>query len=230
MECDAEFLKGLYADGQPETGTYIYVEVADTGCGMTPAVRTRIFDPFFTTKFTGRGLGMAAVLGIVRGHKGAIRVESEPAYGTTIQVFFPAQTEDVTGSESDQPAGESWEGCGTVLIVDDDETVLTLAKRMLTFLGCETLTASNGLEALDVYHTHGDEITCVLLDLTMPVMDGAETFRALRKMDPQARVVMSSGYNEQAVVEQFAGEGLAGFVQKPYQLATLEERLREVMG
>ena len=231
MECNREYLTTAYLDKDLKAGQYVYVEVADTGCGMTAQVQQRMFDPFFTTKFTGRGLGMAAMLGIVRGHQGAIKVSSEPGQGTTIKVLFPARADmHIRPANGVTATSDRWQGSGTILVVDDDETVLTLACRMVEFMGFDVLRAADGREALQVYLNHPGEIRGVVLDLTMPHMDGEETFRELRRIDPDVLVIMSSGYSEQDVTGRFAGKGLAGFIQKPYQLKSLEEKLREVLG
>jgi len=228
LHCTVPYLAGTYvAESLPE-GLYVYAEVADTGCGMTPEVKQRMFEPFFTTKFSGRGLGMAAVLGILRGHKGAIEVYSEVGKGTTIKVLFPASGKAAAEDGQAQPVAE-WRGSGTVLLVDDDQAILVLVADMLKRIGFSVLTATDGCSALEAYRAHRSEIACVVLDLTMPDFDGAETFRELRQLDPKARVIITSGYDEQEVAQRFAGKGLAAFMQKPYQTATLRTKLREVL-
>lgn len=230
VECDRATLAATVVDdGLPE-GPYIALEVADTGCGMAPEVQRRVFDPFFSTKFTGRGLGMAAVLGIVRGHRGAIRLESEPQAGTRVTVLFPAsrKASGVRPGRDSSPCGEAVRG--TVLVVDDDDNVRPVTRMMLERLGFEVLLASNGREGVEVYRARQGEVVCVLLDLTMPEMDGEETFAALRELDPQVRVILSSGYNQLEVVQRFADRGLAGFVQKPYRLADLQAVLEDTLG
>lgn len=230
MECDRAYLSETWIDDSLPTGFYVYLEVADTGCGMERSIISKIFDPFFTTKFTGRGLGLAAVLGIVRGHHGTIKVYSEPGKGTTFKILLPASRRPVKRLRGDGSAPQGWRGSGTVLLVDDEETIRALGKRMLERFGFSVLMACDGREALHVFEEHRDHIACVLLDLTMPHMDGEEAFRELRRIRPDIRIILSSGYNEQEVSQRFLGKGLAGFIQKPYQLASLEQILKQVLG
>ncbi|MBE7560041.1 response regulator [bacterium] len=230
VECDRAYLAGSYIDEDLPPGLYVYLEVADTGCGMTPETLARVFDPFFSTKFTGRGLGLAAVLGIVRGHRGAIKVYSEPGRGTTFKVLFPASSRPVQNDAVRQPAAARWRGVGLILVVDDEETVRTLARRMLERLGFTVLVASDGQEGVEIFRQHADEVRAVLLDMTMPHMDGEEAFRELRRIRPDVRVVLSSGYNEQDATNRFAGKGLAGFIQKPYCLEDLCDVIRRALG
>ncbi len=229
LRCDSAYLEETHLADDLAEGTYIYVEVADTGCGVTPEVRARMFDPFFTTKFTGRGLGMAAALGIVRGHRGAIKINSEPGKGTTVKVLFPASEKAVRARSDRVPVGGDWKGEGTVLLVDDEQSILAVATSMLEMMGFTVVTASDGREALQVFREHEDDIVCVLLDLTMPRMDGGEAFRELRRIKPDVRVIMTSGYNEQEVTQRFVGKGLAGFLQKPFLYDALLASLREAL-
>ena len=228
MDCDRRYLSEMWIDeGLPE-GPYLTLEIADTGCGMNRETVSKIFEPFYTTKFTGRGLGMAAVLGIVRGHKGAIKVYSEVGKGTTLRLLLPAVT--LESRTHAQPAfTDPWHGKGTVLLVGDEIVICALGKEMLQEIGFDVLTAENGVKALELFETNKDEIICVVLDLTMPCMDGEETFRELRRIKSDVRVVMSSGYNEQEVTQKFLGKGLAGFIQKPYKMIELQQKLREVI-
>jgi two-component system, cell cycle sensor histidine kinase and response regulator CckA len=230
MGCDQAYLKTTWLKDPLREGIYAYLEVADSGCGIAKEQLLKIFDPFFTTKFTGRGLGLAAVLGIVRGHKGAIKVVSEAGHGTTFTVLFP-----VTGAAPNLPAGSKagevhWRGKGLILLVDDEESIRDIGKRMLQYLGFEVIVATDGRDALAQIREHGDRITVILLDLTMPHMDGAETFRELQQIRTDIPVVLSSGYSKQDVVERFAGKGIAGFIPKPYTLGNLQTVLQPLLG
>ena len=228
MDCDRQYLSESWLDEQLPEGMYVFIEVADSGVGMDAETRTRIFDPFFTTKFTGRGLGLAAVLGIVRGHRGAIKVYSELGRGTTFKVLFPASERAEVPQEASAIRG-IYEGKGTVLLVDDDESVRAVGRKMLERIGFSVVTAADGAEAIARFRERADDIICAIVDLTMPHVDGAETFRELRRMRPGVRVILSSGYNEQDVTQRFVGKGLAGFIQKPYQLSTLVAVLKDVL-
>jgi signal transduction histidine kinase/CheY-like chemotaxis protein len=224
MYCDRNYLKNVWLDENLADGHYAYLEIADTGCGMDRETLAKLFDPFFTTKFTGRGLGMAAVLGIVRGHKGAVKVYSEPGKGTTFKILLPAAGHPAELC-NDADHSDEFRGSGTVLLVDDEETIRGVGAEMLKELGFSTITASDGREAVETFRNNSD-ISFVILDLTMPHMDGEQCFRELRQLNPDIRVIMSSGFNEQEVTQKFIGKGLAGFIQKPYKLSTLREVFR----
>ena len=223
MECDRNYLTDVWLDENLHEGLYVSLERADTGCGMSKETMSKIFDPFFTTKFTGRGLGMAAVLGIIRGHKGAIKVYSEPGKGTSFKVPLPASSRP---EELLHPDGrnDQWLGRGVVLLVDDEESIRALGGDMLRALGYEVVMAEDGRHALEVFRARED-IVFVILDLTMPHLDGEQAFRELRRLKPDLKVVMSSAYHEQEVSRKFLGKGLAGFIRKPYNLSALRDVL-----
>jgi PAS domain S-box-containing protein len=230
--CDEEYLRKTELHDGLATGMYVHLEVTDTGGGMDTETRSRIFEPFFSTKFTGRGLGLAAVLGIVRAHKGALKVYSEPGKGTTFKILFPALEdagEEARTNESSSSPLADWRGKGTILLVDDEESLVALGARMLEHLGFTMLTAADGLQAVELYRERGKEIGLVLMDLTMPHMDGAKAFGELRRLNPEVRVVLASGYSGEDVAARFAGKGLAGVLQKPYTLAKLRELLAGLM-
>ncbi|MBT0663471.1 PAS domain S-box protein [Geobacter pelophilus] len=227
MECNSAFLRDVWLEDNLPGGVYVYVEVSDNGCGMDKETMKRIFDPFFTTKFTGRGLGMAAVLGIIRGHKGLIKIYSEPGQGSVFKILLPSTSKPEEQANETRDARESWQGRGLVLFVDDEETVCDIGSEMLKMLGFEVITALDGREALDVFQRH-PEISLVIIDLMMPHLDGEQTFTELRKLRPDLKVIMSSGYNEQEVTQRFLGKGISGFIQKPYRLSDLETVIKKI--
>jgi PAS domain S-box-containing protein len=229
VDVDEQYLATTFLNDGLTPGTYVYLEVSDNGCGMNDSTQKRIFDPFFTTKATGRGLGLAAVLGIVRGHRGAIKCYSETGKGTTFKVLFPACKGTVHSQPLAAPDPNMERGHRLILVVDDEPSVREVAARMLQRRGFEVECASNGVEAVDTYRQRRAEICLVLLDMMMPGLSGEETFRQLRAIDPHVRVILSSGYNEQDATSRFVGKGLAGFVHKPYRVGELWEAIRAAL-
>jgi CheY-like chemotaxis protein len=219
---DEFYVQSLFSSEGIASGTYVYLEVHDTGCGMDEATKARIFDPFFTTKFTGRGLGLAAVMGIVRGHKGAMKVYSSLGKGTTFKVFFPASEAAAVGPS---PEVTSFRGEGLVLVIDDDQGVREAAGRLLEFFGFRVLQATDGRHGAEVFRQHESTVVLIILDMTMPEMNGEETFRAIRRVRSDVPVILTSGYNEIEATRRFTAKGLAGFLQKPFTPKELTQKL-----
>jgi two-component system, cell cycle sensor histidine kinase and response regulator CckA len=225
-QCDRAYLAGGVLDKHIPEGPYVSLEVTDTGCGMSGETQARMFEPFFTTKFTGRGLGLAAVQGIVRGHHGTILVTSELGRGTRIEALFPPTKRPVIAPQVSAPVPPAWRGEGTILVVDDEAYIRSGAAEALRHSGFTVLTAADGQEAVGVFREHAETIRAVLLDLTMPNMDGAATMIQLRQIRPDVRVVLSSGYTEEEATRQFTNRDLVGFLQKPYALKDLIASVR----
>jgi PAS domain S-box-containing protein len=282
------YLATTYLTPDLPSGNYVYLEIADSGCGMDATTLARIFEPFFTTRFTGRGLGLSAVLGIVRGHRGALQVHSEPGRGTTFTIFFPTTdhrppttdhrpptTEDrdatpspildprssnedrgskiedrnasaaetlaskpnpvssnepsVVGRQPPALSGGEGSVVGTVLVIEDDPSVRALAARLLKHFGYDVVIADDGYAGVAAFQDQPSAIDCVLLDMSMPHMDGWQTLQAIQRIRPDARVVLMSGHDEQEIASQFAGLTLASVLPKPFSPAMLREHMRRAL-
>jgi PAS domain S-box-containing protein len=210
-------------------GDYVFIDVSDTGCGMDASTRQQIFEPFFTTKLTGRGLGLAAVAGIIRSHRGALEVQSELGVGTTFRILLPA----ASGARLDGPSPDTLHpdveglGEGTILVVDDEPEVRAVLEDMLETLGCEVETAGDGAEAIELFSASPDSFSAVILDMAMPTMGGAETLQALRAVRSDIPVIICTGYDQD---QAFQENGPSAFLQKPFKRATLMNTLEEVLG
>jgi two-component system cell cycle sensor histidine kinase/response regulator CckA len=228
QQIDEREARQTFASWELRAGRYVLLEVRDTGLGMDEATQARIFDPFFTTKFTGRGLGLSAVLGIVKAHKGALSVHSRPGEGSTFQVLFPS-IDTAFAPAATARVRRELQGTGTILVIDDEPFVRNMAKFALERYGYTVTTAMDGVSGLDLFRERPDEISLVLLDLTMPVMSGEETLAELIAIRPDVCVLLSSGFSEMEALRRFAGRSLAGFIQKPYTAAQLAERVKAIL-
>ncbi len=235
-ECDHAFLEATerYFRPTPGTtlpaGTYACLSVRDNGCGMTAETYERLFDPFYTTKFTGRGLGLPTVMGIVRGHKGTIKVDSTVGKGTTFTVLFPLDHTSAERAEVSPPVKMTcWRGHGTILVVDDEEAVLRVTTKFLTMFGFEVLTAEDGDAAIEIFRRETRKIVAVILDFTMPRVTGDVAFRQMRGLRKDLPVIVSSGYGQRELIQAFAGENPPVFLQKPFEINELRATLQRLL-
>ena len=228
---DAGMLSELVPPIEADSGSdYLVLEISDSGCGMTPEMQARVFEPFYTTKFTGRGLGLAVVHGIVRGHRGGVRVESAPQLGSTFSVALPAITQPADPLSRLAPSTDTWRSTGVVLVADDEDLVRDVADTMLRQIGFEVVAVPDGREAVQAFAADPHRFDLVLLDLTMPIMSGSEALQAIRQIRPDVPVLIMSGYNEQDTPVGLDGGQPVAFLHKPFSLLTLRDRLHEALG
>jgi CheY-like chemotaxis protein len=236
LDCTQAELDTSLMEEKPKAGRFVCLEVCDNGCGMNKKTLSHLFDPFFTTKFTGRGLGMSAVIGIMKTHQGALFVESEPGVGTTFKLLFPIsetvapaafQIPRTTAVKQSPASGELH--TGVALVVDDEKSVLKVCTKMVALCGFRVISACDGLDAVSTFREHADEIDVVLMDLTMPNMDGITAMGEMYALRPDARIIIASGFNEDELSERITSQPPAGFVRKPYSMQALEEELRRVV-
>ena len=235
MDCDHKYLSASTLAEKVEPGTYVYLDIEDNGCGMGEEILKRFFDPFFTTKSTGRGLGMPAVMGIIKSHNGALMVESELGKGTIFRALFPVSptSSSSKANELDPPPDRQiipldTTRLGTVLVVDDEKNVLKTSAKMVELIGYKVITARDGLDAIAKYREHQDEISLVLMDLTMPNMDGLTAMAEIYGIRPTAKVILSSGFNKEEMKERITSKVPSGFIRKPFTMSDLEAELQSI--
>ena len=227
---EAAALKTLRGATDLTPGEYAYLEVADTGCGMSPETLSKVFEPFFSTKFAGRGLGLAATFGIVRTHSGALKVTSELGKGSAFRIILPIVSAEARATDKPLARSQDAPGAGAVLVIDDEESVRVFVNTVLTHEGFEVLLARDGCEGLDLFRNSRLNVQLVILDMVMPRMGGEETYQALKEMRPDVPVFIMSGYLHKEVMARFAGQEVFGFLQKPFGGAELIAEVKRVMS
>jgi len=233
VEADRELLRAYHLGDKCSEGTYGYVEVCDDGVGIGDEAREHIFDPFYSTKFTGRGLGLAVVLGIVRSHQGALRIESPSKGGTRFRMLLPVSSgaEAHTGLQTSEAEDfeQSVRESGTFLVVDDDEGARELTTILLERAGFKVCSAAGGGEALEIFRSRADEFSGVVLDHTMPGMSGAQVFGAIREIKPDVPIILASGYSRERIPDELLAQGATCFLRKPFDATQLLAAVRELL-
>ena len=212
-----------------EPGKYVKISVTDTGVGMDKATREKIFEPFFTTKEMGRGtgLGLASAYGIIKNHGGFINVYSEKGHGATFNIYLPASEKEII--EEKKSVGDTSKGSETVLFVDDEDMIIEVAGELFEQLGYKVLIARSGKEAIEIYEKNKEQIDIVLLDMIMPDMSGSDTYDKLKEINPDVKVLLSSGYSMIGTATEIMDRGCSGFIQKPFKMKELSQKLREIL-
>jgi two-component system cell cycle sensor histidine kinase/response regulator CckA len=228
--CSDKYLGTLHRTEKLKVGNYAWIQVDDTGKGMDDALMDKIFDPFFTTKFTGRGLGLSAVLGIMSSHAGALAISSEPGLGSSFRALFPVADTGACPADEPDTTDEEWTASGTALFVDDEPLIRSVGEAMLSDIGFNVIIAIDGLDGLNLFKSNMDAISIVIMDLTMPNIDGDELFREIRKLRNDIPVIISSGYNESEIIARFTDVFPEGFLKKPYTARQLKEKIRALLG
>jgi len=216
-------------DEDPPPGRYVSLAVADTGRGISAEDRPKVFDPFFTTKRKGHGLGLATVMGIIRGHKGALMLESEPGRGSLFTILLPI-CEDMAAAQAAQADAESWQGSGTVILAEDNELVLGASRSLLEHMGFDVVTAHAGNQALEIFKRDPDQAVLVMLDIKMPNLNGIDALYAIRAVRPNVPILMASGYLDEDTLAEIAESGGVSFIHKPYELDTLRARIAQLLA
>lgn len=226
--CDSRYIKNsCFFTGQKK-GEYLCIKVTDDGAGMKQETLNKIFEPFYTTKVTGRGLGLSVVMGIVKGHNGILSVRSRPGKGSDFEIALPPGGKLPPVSKLVREEGPAWKYTGTALLADDEERVRSITGKMLMRIGFKVLLAKNGLEAVQIFKSHADEINLVLLDLTMPELDGIETMKIISEMNPKVKIILSSGYDPDVLNDEHSANNLDGYIKKPFRFSKLIEEPKSI--
>jgi len=217
--------------GLEKTGTFIKVTISDTGIGMDDELITRIFEPFFTTKerAQGTGLGLATAYGIIKSHKGIIKVKSKPGKGSSFMIYLPALSTKVKASLKSEKTERIYNGKGTILLVDDEEGVIEVCSEMLENLGYKVKAVKDGNMAIDILKSNDLKIDLVILDMVMPRINGKQTFKKIRAVDPDMKVLVCSGYSKEEEIQEMMNKGCDDYILKPFDMAALSEKLNKVL-